>query len=274
MDLTNVLGFGVAGNFAGHLEQAGEAADFRAIRTAETKAPKAVFPFYLPGMSDSFLSVYPLSSDTIRFPEGADNLQIEPEVGVLFNINYAGDSVLSLSAECFGAYNDCSIRRPGARKISEKKNWGECSKGFSGVTVPVDRFAQGGVLDSYRIASFLIRDGQCHAYGVDSAVADYSYMYEKLTEWIVDRLNNQKDEGPVEDIHSYIMKLSRPARCLISIGATRYTEFGSTNYLKKGDLSVVAVYSSEDYSPSDISELVSGQKFSEIRCPLLVQKVV
>jgi hypothetical protein len=274
MDLTSVLGFGVAGNFAGHLEQAGEAADFKSIRTAEVTAPKAVFPFYLPGMNDSFLSVYPLSSDTICFPEGADNLQIEPEVGVIFNINYAGDRVLSLSAECFGAYNDCSIRRPGARKISEKKNWGACSKGFSSVTVPIDRFSAGGVLDSYRIASFLIRDGQCHPYGVDSAVVDYSYMYEKLTGWIVDKMNNQKDEGPVEDINSYIIRLGRPARCLISIGATRYTEFGSTNYLKKGDLSVVAVYSTADYSPEKIVDLVSARKFGEITCPLLVQKVV
>ncbi len=31
-----MLGFGVAGNFSGHLEQAGEAADFIAVEVKET----------------------------------------------------------------------------------------------------------------------------------------------------------------------------------------------------------------------------------------------
>ena len=38
------IGFGVAGNFAGHLEQAGEAADFIAVEVKETIQPKAIFP--------------------------------------------------------------------------------------------------------------------------------------------------------------------------------------------------------------------------------------
>ncbi len=274
MDLTQVVGFGVAGNFAGHLEQAGEAADFKSIATASAKAPKALFPFYLPNYTNSFLSVYPLSSDTIAFPQGADNLQIEPEVGVLFHIHYAKDQVVALSADCFGAYNDCSIRRQGAKKISEKKNWGSCSKGFSQVVVPIDRFSKGGVLDDYRIASFLIRDNECYVYGQDSAVRDYSYIYEQLTEWMIDKMNHQIDEGPVENIHTYLNELNRPSDCLISIGATRYSEFGSTNYLKIGDLSVVVVYSEKDYTPQQVSSLVAQQRFDMLKCPLLVQRVV
>ena len=273
MDLSRVIGLGVAGNFAGHLEQAGEAADFSAVKAA-AGAPKAVFPFYLPGKCDSFLSVYPLSSDTISYPEGADRLQIEPEIGVIFSISYVGDQVMALSAQSFGAYNDCSIRRAGAKKISQKKNWGACSKGFSAMTVPIDSFSPGGVLDDYRIASFLIRDGRCHAYGIDSAVRDYSYIYGQLTDWIVDRLNNQKDEGPVENIHDYLTELERPSHCLISIGATRYTEFGRGNYLTKGDLSVVTVYSGKEHTPQQVEELVASGRFEELGCPTLAQKVV
>lgn len=274
MDLREFPCFGVAGNFAGHLEQAGEAADFRNVVTAEPSAPKALFPIYIPGREDSFLAEFPISGDTIRFPENADNLQIEPEIAVLFRVNYAGDQVLTLAAECFGAFNDCSIRRPGARKISEKKNWGPCSKGFSQITVPVDVFAPGGILDSYRIASFLIRDGVCHAYGVDSAARNYSYMYGKLVEWITDRMNSQKDQGPAEDIHSMLLDLERPTTCLVTIGATRYTEFGQANYLRRGDVSVVVVYSEKEYSPAQIAAAAESGRLDELGCPVLRQQVI
>ena len=47
-DLKSWFGFGVAGNFAGHLEQAGEAADFTTVQ-ADGDAPKGIFPWYVPG---------------------------------------------------------------------------------------------------------------------------------------------------------------------------------------------------------------------------------
>ncbi|HEA3286444.1 TPA: hypothetical protein RVS77_000001 [Pasteurella multocida] len=47
-DFKNMICFGVAGNFAGHLEQAGEAADFISVQTEEEIQPKAIFPFYVP----------------------------------------------------------------------------------------------------------------------------------------------------------------------------------------------------------------------------------
>ena len=42
IDLSKMATFGVAGNFTGHLEQAGEAVDFTNVKTKEAKAPKAV----------------------------------------------------------------------------------------------------------------------------------------------------------------------------------------------------------------------------------------
>ena len=44
----NVIGLGVAGNFTGHLEQAGEASDFKDLVIEDPNAPKGVFPFYVP----------------------------------------------------------------------------------------------------------------------------------------------------------------------------------------------------------------------------------
>ena len=83
------IGLGVAGNFAGHLEQAGEAADFLQVKTVEAVQPKAIFPFYVPSENLSgyqFLSTYPLYHTEIRFPNDADNLQIEPEIALICEI--------------------------------------------------------------------------------------------------------------------------------------------------------------------------------------------
>ncbi|EGV05385.1 hypothetical protein HMPREF9952_0542 [Haemophilus pittmaniae HK 85] len=122
MNFEKMIGFGVAGNFAGHLEQAGEAADFVAVKTDNHIQPKAIFPFYVPAESAGFLADYPLSNNTIRFPQGADNLQIEPEIALICDIDYDVDhSVKALTPRFFAAYNDCSIRRPNAQKICEKK---------------------------------------------------------------------------------------------------------------------------------------------------------
>ena len=78
-EMRNWFGFGVAGNFAGHLEQAGEAVDFVNV-TSEGTAPKGIFPWYAPG-AQSFLGEFPLSNDAIQLPAESDgplNLQIEP----------------------------------------------------------------------------------------------------------------------------------------------------------------------------------------------------
>ena len=53
IDLSKMATFGVAGNFTGHLEQAGEAVDFTNVKTKEAKAPKAVFPTFIPNLKEA-----------------------------------------------------------------------------------------------------------------------------------------------------------------------------------------------------------------------------
>ena len=101
-DMRNWFGFGVAGNFAGHLEQAGEDADFVNV-SSEGSAPKGIFPWYAPG-TDSFLSEFPLSTDAVVLPDQTDgplNLQIEPEVGLACQVVWDGDTVVTQSNACF-----------------------------------------------------------------------------------------------------------------------------------------------------------------------------
>jgi hypothetical protein len=251
-ELRSWAGIGVAGNFAGHLEQAGEAGDFAAVDAA-AGAPKGIFPFYLPG-HDSFLATFPLSHEEIRPPargELSGSLQVEPEVALACELDYAvGGTVSALRPFGLGAFNDCSVRRPGAAKISEKKNWGACSKGVAAEFVPLP----GGAIEAaaeYRLASFLRRDGELHPYGVDSPLGGYSYFGQRLLDWIVERLNGQEggDGSPLEPVGAYLGQCGRPARMLVAIGATRYTPFGEANFLRPGDEAIVAVYDPGEGGP-------------------------
>lgn len=258
------IGLGVAGNFAGHLEQAGEASDFVAVVVRDTTAPKALFPFFVPGHPGQ-LGVFPLSDKAIFLPEAAvsgdEKVQIEPEVALWCEPEYAGKQVVAIHPRAFGAYNDCSIRRPNAKKISEKKNWGEESKGLAAKLLPLSGFAASCELDDYRIACYLERDGELHAYGVDSAAIDYSYFHGKLLDWAIDKFNHQQDEGPAEHIQGLLAQAGHPPHALISIGATRYTPFGETHFLKPGDTSCVVVYPGSRYSEADIREAIRSRNF-------------
>lgn len=277
MTFKNFIGFGVAGNFAGHLEQAGEAADFMAVKTEEAIQPKAIFPFYVPSetlaLTEQFLSTYPLTHDTIAFPNDADNLQIEPEVALICNIEYQDGKVVTLIPTHFAAYNDCSIRRPNARKICEKKNWGVNSKGISATHIALDKFEQGGNLDQYNIACFHKRDGKLNTYGEDSPAVSYSYFHQKLLNWIIDKMNNQPDQGPMNHIAELIKQANYPAQAIISIGATRYTPFGETNFLQVGDTSIVVVYNAIKYTHEQIVEMAKKEEFAEEGISALIQKV-
>lgn len=275
----NFIGLGVAGNFAGHLEQAGEAADFVNVKTQEVAQPKAIFPFYVPSEKldelTQFLSEFPFSSETLNFPDNADNLQIEPEIALICDIQYdekTPQKVTALLPTYFSAYNDCSIRRPNARKISEKKNWGKNSKGLSANWIALDKFSLGGNIDDYYIACFHKRDGKLNEYGVNSQAVGYSYFHEKLLHWIVDRMNHQPDEGPMNDIATLLKQADYPTKAVISIGATRYTEFGETNFLQVGDTSMVVVYNGKQYNYAQIVKMAENGVFAE-DVSALVQKV-
>jgi hypothetical protein len=276
-ELRSWFGIGVAGNFAGHLEQAGEAGDFVNV-AAEASAPKGLFPFYAPG-HDSFLSDFPLSHDTIAVPkdaEAAASLQAEPEVGLACNVRYAEDgTVEALAPFAFGACNDCSIRVPGAAKISEKKNWGACSKGVAPGFIRLDGPHLERQTATYRLACFLRRNGELHAYGIDSPLSGYSYYGTRLLDWIVERLRNQQGSvnTPLEPIGQYLRDCGRPDKLLVTIGATRYTSFGESTYLQPGDESIVVVYDSASLEPNDVVAALNRGDLGLAATSALTQRV-
>ena len=255
--IDGAAGIGVAGNFAGHLEQAGEASDFTALEGIPKNMPKGVFPFYMPGHG-SFLGVKPVSHSKLRHVAGAGNYQVEPEVALVCDLEYSNERVCSIKPKHFAAFNDCSIRKPNAKKISEKKNWGPASKGMSANMIELDNLEPGGTLDRYRLASFLKRDGECHVYGLDSPVVGYSCFHSTLLDWTVDKLANQADEGPLENIGEILKESGLPQRAVISIGATNYTPYGESTFLEPEDEVVVVLYDSVTRTAEDVVTLAEG----------------
>jgi len=272
----NYLGLGIAGNFALHLDQAGEAEDFKDIITADEAAPKGIFPFYLPLHVESakdILNTYPLSSEIIKLPNETDNVQAEPEVAIICKFTYADEKIESITPTHFVAYNDCSIRKGGAKKISDKKNWGNDSKGIGTNLIPIDKYTIGGVKDSYSIVSFLKRDGVVTQYGEDVEINGYSYLYQQLLNWIKEQLNTQKDFGPLENILGYIKDCNYPQDVIISIGATRYTPYGEKTFLKKDDEVFIVLYHKEKDDLASVTKCVENGAF-KADMSVLAQKVI
>lgn len=274
--LKNLIGFGVAGNFTGHLEQAGETPDFVDVKTDCQDAPKGIFPYYVRD-ADGQIGVYPLSTTEIQYPKDmAENahLQAEPEVCVLFDVNYESGKIFSMTPRAFAAFNDCSIRKPGAKKISEKKNWGAATKGISETFIKLSSLNEGCELDDFRIASFLKRDGEIHAYGKDSSVTTYSYFHQRLYDWMLSKLNQQADFGPLEDLNGIIKHAGFPEQILISLGATCYTEFGETVFLQPGDEVFIYAYDATQNTAADVQAHLHGKIDGLPNSSILHQRIV
>lgn len=266
MTLHNTICLGVAGNFAHHLAQAGELKEFESVKTTSPDAPKGIFPFYIPHATN-FLGVYPISTDRLTLPDYPANTHLEPEIGILFDILYNNNhQVIDLIPKKFTTFNDCTIRKEHAQKISEKKSWGTHSKGIGDKWIEIDQFEHGGIMDYYHLCSFVKRDGILHPYGVDAPLLGYSYFYRELRLWLIEKINTQEAFGPLEEIKCHLHLAQYPTQAFISIGATAYSNFGENNYLQDGDEIYVIAYDAriEESSlhPSN-SKVILYQKVSK-----------
>lgn len=272
-DLKDYLGFAVAGNFANHLGEAGEADEFSVIKTEEKNAPKGMFPFYIKD-HDSFLGTYPICDEIIlTHGRESENLQVEAEVALICDFVYENGKIIDLVPKYFSAFNDCSIRVNNGEKLSTKKNWGTNTKGISQDIIEIDNFTEKGILNKYHITSFIKRNGIVYDYGMTSSVKSYSYFFEKLRTWMIDKLNTQVDCGPLEELTQFMTNIKDAKGILIAAGATAYTDFGKKNFLKKGDEIFVYVYNAHAHSYLDIMNDMCGMDTFLGECSKLHQYV-
>ena len=189
-------------------------------------------------------------------------------------LNWSDDGLVSgVRVHAMAAYNDASIRRQ-APKISAKKNWGAATKGVASTWIALDGLQSGGFADRFQLASFLHRGDTLHAYGEDCPVSGYSYFHQTLLDWIVDRLNHQQDHGPLEHLAEHLATAGRPKRALISIGATRYTDFGETHFLQPGDESVVVVYDGTVHSAEAVYSALAARADATLTAASVLRQAV
>lgn len=269
------LGFGVAGNFANHLDQAGEAVDFANVVSDEEGAPKGLFPFYIP-KDNTFLGRYCIDNKKIILPKDTTLIsQAEPEIGLECDVIYdENHKIKALIPKFFMAFNDVSIRNDrSATKLSQKKNFSTASKGC-GLRLPIDKFEEGGICDNYSLTSFIIYDGKAHQYGDNARLTNYMYFYQKLIDWTVKKLNTQEEQSVLEEIYPIIKRADYPQKILIAIGATSYTKLAETRFLKEGDEVCVVAYNHNVYSNDKIKDLIEQGVFGLKEASIVRQEVV
>jgi len=87
-------------------------------------------------------------------------------------------------------------------------------------------------------------------------------------------MNTQEDHGPLESIPTLLRQADYPKQAIISIGATRYTEFGEKTFLQQDDELFVVVYNSEQYDLNKIEEFLRTKEFPKEYISILHQKVI
>jgi hypothetical protein len=276
--LRSAFCMGVAGNFAGHLEQAGEAVDFRNV-AAPAAMPKGIFPWYVPG-AETRLGAFPLSSDLLAVPAASGGapprIQVEPELAVLCAlVRDDSGAIAALQPQWVAAFDDCSIRRPGAARISDKKNWGAGSKGLAATALVVDDLERTGPLASMRLACFLGRGDETHAYGVDSAVSTYTLFGQPLLDWLVERLDGQRGapDTPLEDVGALLAGCPAATSVLVGVGATRYEPFGESTFVEPGDEAIVVLYDANVHEPGQVGKLVAERRDGELAAASVLRRV-
>ena len=227
------------------------------------KTPANIFAFYCPDPPDSHsdaagqgkildkIHTFPVTTNIVEYPRdaGASKVQVEPEMAVFVDVQYAEpDSdgkrqVTSLVPRReVAAFNDCSIRkRSRARTSSARRKTGARSPRGSPAGSSRSTRSRRALVDRLVMVS-VMRDGVVEKYSQDAPARNYTMFHEPLLAWIVDRINNQRNEDKWDDVGELVRAAGYPPHAWIALGAGTYTAWGEKNYLKERDEAVVIVY--------------------------------
>ena len=87
-------------------------------------------------------------------------------------------------------------------------------------------------------------------------------------------INTQDNSDPLEAIGEYIFACDNPQEAIISIGATRYTEYGEKTFLKVGDEIIVVVYNNKKLSFDEVLKDIEHHSYHEKDMSVLAQTVI
>lgn len=261
-ELTHSIVLGIAGNSPGYLVQTGEISAFseqQKVQQQEAQRPRALFPMFVRELSESYLGQMPFSSSKLVLPEEPDaKVQMEPEIAIKCGVSYSeqGD-IDSLIPFALTLINDATYRNKTASKLAEKKNWGAFSKGIAEQELVIESFSEQTPLDHLRLCGFHGRIGQWHLCSQDVSVTEYNAFYQLLTEWLVETINNQADDGALHNTQALFAQANQPAEITVAIGAPCYTSYGENHQLLDGDQVFVCVYDDRKHQLSDIEAMLA-----------------
>lgn len=263
---TPIFGLGIAGNSAGHLQQTGESKAF--AKLDDINKPQALFPFYVPDAQEAYLASMPYSEVKLCLPDDPQaKVQMEPELALKLTATYGPQGeLLRLKPVAISVVNDATYRNATVTKLAEKKNWGAASKGLASHEIKIDSFTAGCRLDHFRLCGFHQRNGEWQLCGEDVALTEYSYFYQELLQWLLKQIQGQQDKALFHDIKTLLAQANYPETMLISIGATRYSDYGEQHQLLSGDQTAVVLYDSRAYHFKEVFNLIEQSNSLEALC--------
>lgn len=261
-NMTHSLAFGIAGNSPGYLAQTGEISAFSEQQKAqqqEAQRPRALFPMFVRQPGESYLGQMPFSSSKLVLPDEPDaKVQMEPEIAIKCNVIYTEQGqVAELTPFAMTLINDATYRNKAVSKLAEKKNWGAFSKGIAEQDLVIDSFSAQTALDHLRLCGFHGRNGQWNLCSQDVSVTEYNVFYQSLTEWLVETINKQTDDGALHNTQTLFTQANHPSEITIAIGAPCYTSYGEDHQLLDGDQVFVCVYDDRHFQLNDIEAMLT-----------------
>lgn len=244
--MKNTIHIGIIGNYKGHLSAAEQ--------VEESDEPNGIFVIH--NTDEDTLT----HREEIKYPAQGTNVDIEPEFILRCDLSYQENRLANIEVKQMTIGNDFTIRQlEGSEKISQRKAWGGCSKGLHDRWWDVSSFTRTQYGDEIKLVSYIEREGEFY---LSTPMVDFSetkLFFDELLSWIIDRINNQQDQGMYEKILPELERLGFPDELILFTGAPNYTQWGEKNFLNRGDTVHIAAFNEEHISKAKIKENFSCQ---------------
>ncbi|PJC87340.1 hypothetical protein CSW98_05415 [Vibrio sp. HA2012] len=240
--MTNSICIGIIGNFTGHLSGA--------ENVAEHDVPNGIFVIHRE--HEETLS----TGQEAKYPPAGSNVDIEPEFVIRFKVRYEGGKVADLEPLQMTIGNDFTIRTlEGSDKISERKAWGEKSKGINTLWWDMKPFTPEHYGKNLKLISYIEREGLFYRSTPLVDCTDTKVFCSDLIDWVVDSINHQSRHGMYEEILPAIIENNFPEELILYTGAPIYTDWGEENFLQRGDKVHIAAYYADKMNIEEVKKM-------------------
>ncbi len=240
--MTSTICIGIIGNYFGHLSGAED--------VQEHLLPNGIF--VIRREHEETLT----TQSQVKYPPAGSHVDIEPEFVIRFKMHYENGKVAGLSPLQMTIGNDFTIRKlEGSEKISQRKAWGEKSKGIHPLWWDMKPFTPENYGKNLKLISYIERKGEFHCATPLVDCSETKVFCSELINWIIDRINNQLNEGMYEAILPEVIDNDYPEELILYTGAPNYSQWGEENFLEVGDKVYIAGYFSEFRNESEVTEM-------------------